>query len=412
MTDEKVYKMDQKKEQNRIYSAEYRRRKKDQKKMGKDADIFAITDEERERALNVAPDYILTASVELQEKYVNYMVAQERFDNCEDRNFVFVSKTGDTHTIDLANVNVKGMVLSRNGTEEQAKDAVEIRKELVYPIQMQLGIYKKIYYKAFGKEGGNNTLTPDVADKIIDLAGRMHNEKDIAKILEEEDRVLISNVAIRRFLIDNKAKIEENKTKFVLSSGTYRVATEAGRLEILNDLLTDLNLRYKDAQVKRNVSNILLYSREIRNVLEQARKEVKGEEVKLTVDGRIDITATIHGHENIGRTMRALPINAIVIGIVAAKSGLAPEVLIAQLASTYYKDFNGFNKNILGREQIMLPGDLIRNYDWNEIKERNKRFLNEMKPIEIQEATILEEEKGERIKLSLKEKIERLKQKK
>ena len=38
----------------------------------------------------------------------------------------------------------------------------------------------------------------------------------------------------------------------------------------------------------------------------------------------------------------------------------------------------------------MLPGALIKTYDWGEIKEGNKKFVEEMAP-EIVEAEIIEE---------------------
>ena len=65
--------------------------------------------------------------------------------------------------------------------------------------------------------------------------------------------------------------------------------------------------------------------------------------------------------------------------------------MINQLAKSWYKDFNGFNKNILGSDKVMLPGDLIKQYNWDEIKEENKKFLSEMNP-DVEEAVIIEEQ--------------------
>lgn len=153
----------------------------------------------------------------------------------------------------------------------------------------------------------------------------------------------------------------------------------------------------------------MIISREIRAILEQARKEVKGNELKLTVDGKIDINATIHGGENISRVMRDIPINSIIIGLVSAKSGIRPEIMINQLASSWYKDFNGFNKNILGQEKIMLPGDLIKQYDWNDLEKKNEQFINEMKPIEYTEAEIIQEEEGTSKKDLIRQRLRQMK---
>jgi hypothetical protein len=110
----------------------------------------------------------------------------------------------------------------------------------------------------------------------------------------------------------------------------------------------------------------------------------------------------LHGQENVSRVFRTLPINSIIIGLVAAKSGLDPTVLVHQLATSYYKDFNGFNKTILGREKIMLPGDLIRAANWEELERQNQKFLDEMTPYEVQEPTYIDDERKASVKERLK----------
>lgn len=71
-----------------------------------------------------------------------------------------------------------------------------------------------------------------------------------------------------------------------MRSDRYKVATEAGRLEIINDCMTDLQLKYEEFWSKGNVGSALNILKEIRALLEAARKEVKGNEIKLTVDGK------------------------------------------------------------------------------------------------------------------------------
>lgn len=83
--------------------------------------------------------------------------------------------------------------------------------------------------------------------------------------------------------------------------------------------------------------------------------------------------------------------------------------MINQLASSWYKDFNGFNKNILGQEKIMLPGDLIKQYDWNDLEKKNEQFINEMKPIEYTEAEIIQEEEGTSKKDLIRQRLRQMK---
>ena len=119
----------------------------------------------------------------------------------------------------------------------------------------------------------------------------------------------------------------------------------------------------------------------ILRIIEQARKEVKGNELKMTVDGRIDVSATVHAESNVVEVMKHLSINALVIGLTAAKAGLNPAVLIGQLANSWYSQFNGFNGNIMEGKEVRLPSALIRSYDWDVIAKESKAFIGEFTPI-------------------------------
>jgi hypothetical protein len=271
---------------------------------------------------------------------------------------------------------------------------------LIEDIRAKKAVFNDIYRKEM-----LSSVTPDILSYIVKLFGEMNGVEDVQKILKQEKKINLTQKELLSIFARKKAEIESKRAVFLASSNQYKVATEAGRLQIINSIIIDLQGRYHKYLEEGLEDKALIFEREIRNMLEQARKEVKGNELKLTVDGKIDITATLHGRENVSRVFRTLPINSIIIGLVAAKSGLDPTVLVHQLATSYYKDFNGFNKMILGREKIMLPGDLIRAANWDELEQQNQKFLDEMSPYEVQEATYLDDE----VKLSVKERLKALK---
>lgn len=349
-----------------------------------------FTSAEREVIMQTATDDILLLSKEVQDKYVSLELSFRRMNEHPDRFFSFETKDGKLETIDLKSVNVRGLVLYRGGSDEDAKDAVDIKAQVYRAFQREYIYRKGAFDAAYQREVGNVGLGPDVVTRIIDLFGQMYGVVDVAKIVKEECNILLTQKELLRFYASKKAQIDVAKTTFLRTSNEYRIATEAGRLQVLNSILTDLYMRYEKHLLAGREDKALVFEREIRNILEQARKEVKGNDLKLTVDGKIDITATLHGTENINKVMRSLPINSLIIGIVAAKSNLDPGVLIAQLATSYYKDVNGFNKNILGRETITLPGDIIRNCDWRELAEKNLAFLEDMRGLEVEEGTFEE----------------------
>lgn len=359
-----------------------------------------------ERVKREMPEDLEGMSDLCKERYILCEAARITMDESPNRWYTFVVETtGKTETIDLKHLNYKGMIRKLGGSREQEMEAKEIRDYFVNPLIFDYGFKKRAYLAVYQKEK-DAFLPPDIEVKMIKLFGEFNSVDDVKKIVHERHHVHIGYKELLRFFAKHKAEIDAKRASFLTTTNEYKIATEAGRLQILNTILVDLQLRYTGFMEKGSIDKALVFSREIRNILEQARKEVKGNELKLTVDGRIDITATLHGQENVDRVMRTLPINSIVIGIVAAKNNIDPAVLVAQLASSYYKDFNGFNRNILGREKIMLPGDIIRaQMDWKQLAGLNARFLDEMRPMPVEDAPYVEVKRKE----TAKERLERLK---
>lgn len=359
----------------------------------------------REEILKDAPDFVQIATKYMQDIYVEYEKARRRVDECQDRFITYKGANDVIHSIDLKYLNFAGLMRSRGASEESIADAKEIRVKVIMPLLSQYNQARQKYMNAFDLYNTKTKALAKLTPTLLNLFGSMYSIKDVQKTIKKREGYDLDEDDLRKFYNENKTLIESRQMKFALKSDKYRIATEAGRLEIINDILTDFQLKYEESVKKEQDSKALTYSREIRNLIEQARKEVKGNELKLTVDGKIDINATLHGQENVGRIMRDIPINSIIVGLVAAKSGIRPEILVNQLATSWYKDFNGFSKNILGQEEIQLPGDLIKTYDWDELREKNKRFLDEMKPIEIQDVTYEEVVQDKRKRNALKEKL-------
>ena len=74
--------------------------------------------------------------------------------------------------------------------------------------------------------------------------------------------------------------------------------------------------------------------------------------------------------------------------MVAAKGGINPARLIYELSSSYYRDKNGFNLINEGTTTT-LPGEYIRNIEWETLRENNERW--EKNNEQFQEAVVIEE---------------------
>lgn len=364
-------------------------------------DLPAISQKDFVEIIEQAPEVIQTASSELKNAFVALETAERALSESSYRFFVFEGKDGEEITADLKSYSAKGFILRHGGKESDVKKAQQHKEMYVMPLIEEIKRCKEAFNDIYRKEM-LSSVTPEIMSYIVKLFGEMNGVDDVQKILKEEKKIKLTQKELQAIFAKKKAEIESKRAVFLASSNQYKVATEAGRLQIINTIIIDLQHRYQKYLAEEKEEKALIFEREIRNMLEQARKEVKGNELKLTVDGKIDIVATLHGQENVSRVFRTLPINSIIIGLVAAKSGLDPTVLVHQLATSYYKDFNGFNKTILGREKIMLPGDLIRAANWEELEKQNQKFLDEMTPYEVQEATYIDDERKAFVKDRLK----------
>lgn len=364
-------------------------------------DLPAISQKDFVEIIERAPEVIQTASSELKNAFVALETAERALSESSYRFFVFEGKDGEEITADLKSYSAKGFILRHGGKESDVKKAQRHKEMYVMPLIEEIKRCKEAFNDIYRKEM-LSSVTPEIMSYIVKLFGEMNGVDDVQKILKEEKKIKLTQKELQAIFAKKKAEIESKRAVFLASSNQYKVATEAGRLQIINTIIIDLQHRYQKYLAEEKEEKALIFEREIRNMLEQARKEVKGNELKLTVDGKIDIVATLHGQENVSRVFRTLPINSIIIGLVAAKSGLDPTVLVHQLATSYYKDFNGFNKTILGREKIMLPGDLIRAANWEELEKQNQKFLDEMTPYEVQEATYIDDERKASVKDRLK----------
>lgn len=240
---------------------------------------------------------------------------------------------------------------------------------------------------------------------IIDLAGKFYAIDEIIEQVREKKGYHLTYDDCKRVISLYNGIIEQKRKQYMADARAFRIATESGRIEVLNKLLDYWNREFNKK------SNTLKVSAEIRAILEQARKEVKGNQVELTVNGQIDLNASMQGKANIMRLMSSISINALVIGLTAAKVGISPSTLMAQLTSSWYKDVNGFTANAVDPKSIQLPSLLIKQYNWNEMEGKSNSFLQNVHSLaeETEYEEVEKVQKAEAKRTSVLEAIQRLK---
>lgn len=346
--------------------------------------------------MRTAPDWILDAADEIQDLYVAAEWAKEERDLSPKRYFDITLNAGTAKEKELhidfqQTVNPSSVIKSSGGTLEDMQKANGARLGYL-ALDRAYNNAVLALNTALGIRSRKPRNIVDYTGTIMELFGKFYTVADVHNVLSKEYRIKVPEDELRKFYVEHRDLITKRRAEYVLNSKEFRIATETGRLEVLNKLLVEFEVKNKAA----GGSNLEISSMILR-IIEQARKEVKGNELKMTVDGRIDVSATVHAESNVMDVMKHLSINALVIGLTAAKAGLNPAVLIGQLANSWYSQFNGFNGNIMEGKEVRLPSALIRSYDWDVIAKESKAFIGEFKPITdvVDEQDTIAREQGE-----------------
>lgn len=197
--------------------------------------------------------------------------------------------------------------------------------------------------KAFGayKKRDTNALFNEYTTEILEKLGKGWTVIDVHADLLKQG-VDLALPQLREFQYKNREKILELRNAWNSDTGDISLSIKKSRLEklqyLLNEILTDFE----------KVSTPMLrttLSKEARGIIDQARKEVEGDELKLTIDGKIDVEATISAVMNSNQMLLGLTINQIIISRVAARLRLSSQWMIDRLAHSYYSKWNGYRKN-------------------------------------------------------------------
>lgn len=345
----------------------------------------------KEELRELMPEYIAQERESIQEAWVEREFIQWKLDHLEERYFSFVNLDGEEKEVDLIRNKPDVTIKELGGEEGDQKKAINIRNYKIKPLLKELEEAGKRLDTIYGRRYGR--AVAEHAEEILDYFSEYHTIKDIIRLMKMKYSININNISLKLFYQDNKQVIEKKRLQFIARRQDFTIATDSGRLGILNDLLVTWKEKFDQDQK-------LAYSKEIRAVLEQARKEIKGDQLFLTVEGKIDINATIQAQENVSQSLQRLPINLLVIGMVAAKVGVNPADIIYELSSSYYRDKNGFNP-LQSHGTNTLPGEFIRNIAWETLGEYN---TNWEKRREAYEEAVIVEEPANRIEVNEKRK--------
>ena len=342
------------------------------------------------------PKEIEQSSAETKQMWVTREKLRQELDQSPERRLLISNDKGEDMYIDCKSSipfikrNIERHLLPTENIEYlelMIKKGQEKRSFLQKNYIIKISHLSRMLSDAIGTDKSVNILDLKELD-IIEMLGKFYTIEEVFREIREKWGYEILMPQLMRWANKHRDTIDKKKAEYVLKNKDFRIATDTGRLDVLN---TQLSYWQNQFDKKHTESQTKL----IMQILEQARREVKGNELHLTVDGKIDINASIHASSNIIDVSKKLPINMLIIGMVAAKTGQNPLVLMTQLASSYYANVNGFNGSIHNNEEINSPINLIKSYNWDELRAKNSQYRETRNNIQDVTEIIDQQEKVE-----------------
>lgn len=169
--------------------------------------------------------------------------------------------------------------------------------------------------------------------ELIELFGRMFTIDEVFQVVVEDWGLPANKKMLAEFRNHYAEIIADKITHHKRSFADLRLGIKKSRLEELCWIYAELKADYrKNRQVK--------YIEQMRMTLQDIRKEIEGD--KVVVEGNLDINieADINFHLN-SEVLRNIGLRNLIIGRVAARMNMNPNMLVYFLTKSYYAKFGG-----------------------------------------------------------------------
>lgn len=302
---------------------------------------------------------------------------------------------------------VKSNILNKiKHLPKEEQDAIIIRYDRFSTLKSYMGRLRK---KAYGtaNDGYINVLEGRKAE-LLELFAMHYSPEEVHKKLVEESGMVINFATVYRFVRKYRPEIEKLQLEYEKDFGMIGISRKRSRLGVLDMMLQKVKAEFDEANGKA----MLPYASQMRNILEQARKEVEGNQIQLNVNGHIDITTTIEGSKSVEQLYADINFMNLLIARVASRMRINPLLLQYQLTNSWYARFTGIKRNDNLMDEVPdYPSKII--LSWNDLqqkaieKEQRYESLKQKYTEEVQE--VVEQPKidqAEALREALKKKLE------
>lgn len=285
--------------------------------------------------------------------------------------------------------------------EEQAK--ILKFKEIYHHVHHTGNVWKR---KAFTQEAlddskefgqSSQSIIFPKREEILELFGRMYSLTEVHKVIVKDWKIPCSESAVERFRRTNMTTINEKIALYQRNYSDIRLGHKRSRLDELVWMYGKMKDKFMSSG-SREEQRVML------SILEQIRKEVEGDSIRIdgTLDVNIEQTVNMHLQKEV---FKEISITQIVIARVASKAGVDMMKMVNNLTNSYYSNYTGLVKPMDdgADEEFSFPSTEV--YDFNKIgfakqaEAKNNKIMIEAAKVD-KEAT-LEKARG----LGFKEKL-------
>jgi hypothetical protein len=268
---------------------------------------------------------------------------------------------------------IRKLMMNHGAAEEDIETAIDIG----YQLRHFYGKMSQLTKKAFSGKSQPGGVLESRSEELLDLFGRLHTVEEVCRVVIQDWGFHVHRNTIQSFYTRNLKEIDRLRDQYSADYSDVALTKKRSRLDKLSVMFhTYFERWHKDPRLE--------YARELRATLEQIRKEVEGENVNVNIQGQINVDMTIEVNKTLQEAYKRIPVNNLILAMVAAKKGIDPTKLMTQLTSSYYKSLTGYG-TYQPEIEMIHPVDLT--YNWNEI-DRKHRLKD--KSVDVEEAKIVE----------------------
>ena len=283
---------------------------------------------------------------------------------------------GNEYEVDCkqTSYHVRKWMTAKHADQQDIDAAADISTQLRYFIGAKITWLTK---QSYGGQGRSGSILESHAEDLLDLFGRLHSIDEVHKMVVQDWGLSLNRQTLVVWYSRNLKEIDRLRDQYASDFSDVALTKKRARLDKRSVMFyTYYNKWMNDPRIE--------YARLMLQILDQIEKEVEGENININVQGQINVDMTIEVNKSLYEAQKRVPMNNMILAMVAAKRGIDPTRLMTQLTTSYYRNITGFGVYEPDK-QLVHPVDLT--YNWNEIERKHR---TKDKTVVIEDAQIVE----------------------